>query len=159
MGSFSVAAAVLCATLLTASAQDSYPQNPILTVTPGSYCTHPDTYRYPEHIPYCNRDVKTGEKWKVINEYNKLGFKIDDSNRNQFKIDHLIPLCMGGSNEIDNLWPQHQTVYVITDPLEGVACEKMADGKLLQKHAVELLMQAKMHLDQAPEILKELQAL
>jgi hypothetical protein len=137
-----------------------YPKNPDLNLTPGKYCTHPDSYRYKEHIPYCRRDVSSGLKRAVIAEYNeKDGYNITPEERGDFKIDHLIPLCMGGANEEDNLWPQHKTVYVITDPIEELGCEKMAEGKLLQKDAVALLMRAKMHLEQADEVISELNAL
>ena len=73
-----------------------------------------------------------------------------------FKIDHLIPLCAGGANDEDNLWPQHKSVYNITDALEPVVCEKMAAGRLKQAEAVKLILQAKMHLDQVPSILKQI---
>ena len=137
-----------------------YPIGPDPQLSPGSYCTHPDEYRYPEHIPYCERNVSKHTKWDVINSYNeKFHYDIGRGDRDQFKIDHLIPLCAGGSNEVHNLWPQHESVYKITDPLEDIACQKMAEGHLLQKRAVELLIQAKMHLEQVPQILALLQAL
>lgn len=144
----------------SAFARSVYPENPDPKVTPGSFCKHPDQRRYPERIAYCRRDVSKSEKWEVINTYNRvLGYDIKREDRSQFKIDHLIPLCAGGSNEKDNLWPQHMSVYEITDPLEGVACEKMARGRLLQQRAVELIRRAKMHLDEAPAILEELESL
>jgi hypothetical protein len=79
--------------------------------------------------------------------------------RGKFKIDHYIPLCMGGSNERANLWPQHESVYTITDPLEQALCAKMSEGKLLQSAAIDLIRQAKNHLDQAPDILARVQAM
>ncbi len=137
-----------------------YPINPDPELTPGAYCSRPDSHRYKERIPYCNRNVSSSEKWEVINVYNKkFDYKIGRRERTQFKIDHLIPLCMGGSNEFSNLWPQHESVYVVTDPLEGAACDKMAKGRLLQQRAVELLTEAKMNLEMAPEILREIQSL
>lgn len=130
-----------------------FPLNPDPNLTPGSYCTHPNSYRYPERIPYCERNVSSGRKRQIIDEYNqKLGYSIVRSGRDQYKIDHFIPLCAGGSNNDDNLWPQHESVYSITDPLEGLICEKMAAGRLLQKRAIELLTRAKFHLDEAPQI-------
>lgn len=62
-------------------------------------------YRYPEHIAYCERDVTTQTKNDVFATYrNELGFKLDVRNRANYKIDHFIPLCAGGSNHEDNLW-------------------------------------------------------
>ena len=79
--------------------------------------------------------------------------------RGKFKIDHYIPLCMGGSNERINLWPQHESVYKITDALEQKLCEKMAQGKMLQSEAIDLIREAKNHLDEAPDILSRAQSL
>ncbi len=153
----------LCLVLVTLSAsaeQREFPLGPDPRLTPGSYCRNPDTYRYPEKIPYCNRDVDRDEKMQVIEDYNrKLGYRIERRDRPQYKIDHLIPLCAGGSNETDNLWPQHQSVYRHTDAIEGLACEKMSAGKLTQKRAVELIFRAKLHLEEAPEVERALRSL
>jgi hypothetical protein len=88
-----------------------------------------------------------------------MGYRTRQMDRQDFKIDHYIPLCMGGSNDIKNLWPQHKSVYAITDPLEPVLCDKMAQGRLLQKKAVEIIMYAKAHLDEVPEIIAKANAL
>jgi hypothetical protein len=99
-------------------------------------------------------------KWQVIDRYDQeLGFHVREIGREQFKIDHYIPLCMGGSNKPENLWPQHHDVYEITDPLEALSCEKMAAGVLMQKDAVELIKQAKNHLEEVPQIIEKLQAM
>lgn len=144
----------------SAAATSTFPQNPNPQLTPGSLCTHPTSYRYKEHIPYCDRNVDRDTKREVIDDYNRqLGYNIRQEDRQQFKIDHLIPLCAGGSNEKDNLWPQHESVYAITDPLEPLACDKMSKGVLTQAHAIELIRQGKNHLEQVPEILREMQSL
>ncbi len=152
---------ILCSVVsFPAFGRPSFPQHPDPEMTPGSYCRSPSSYRYPEHIPYCERHVSSGRKQRIIEDYNqKLGYNIRRGDRGQFKIDHLIPLCAGGSNNDDNLWPQHQSVYEITDPLEGLICEKMAKGRLLQARAVELLMRAKTHLDEVEQIQEIVEAL
>jgi hypothetical protein len=143
-----------------AFAGPAFPTSPDLRLTPGSYCQRPDAYRYPERIAYCNRNVDRDEKVNVIRDYNqRLGYRIDLRDRQQYKIDHLIPLCAGGSNKPDNLWPQHESVYRLTDPIEGLACEKMAAGRLTQKRAVELIFQAKFHLDQVNQVMATLRSL
>lgn len=150
----------LLAFSVTSFAKSEFPINPDPNMTPGSYCTRPDSYRYPERIPYCERNVSGGRKRQIIEDYNqKLGYDIKRGDRSSYKIDHLIPLCAGGSNDDNNLWPQHRSVYVITDDLEGLICEKMAAGRLLQKRAIELLMRAKNNLDEAPEIQAIVEAL
>ena len=122
-------------------------------------CDHPDTYRYPEHIAYCTRSVSSGVKNGVIHDYDvKFNYTIESMNRADFKIDHYISLCMGGSNDASNLWPQHKSVYTITDPLEGKLCQLMSLGKLTQAEAIQMIKTAKNHLDQAPGIDHDLDA-
>ncbi|MGE4131914.1 MAG: hypothetical protein AB7F86_09765 [Bdellovibrionales bacterium] len=143
-----------------AQAASYYPTTPNPETTPGSACERPDSYRYPEKIAYCERHVSKSMKWQVIRNYNqKLGYRIEDGDRGQFKIDHFFPLCAGGSNSFDNLWPQHRTVYEVTDPLEGLMCEKMARGRLRQQEALELIRRAKMDLSQVPAVYQYLNSL
>ena len=137
-----------------------YPVGPDSQLTPGLLCEHSDTHRYPEGIAYCERDVNTGLKEKIIRAYdNDLGFAIEATGRPHFKIDHYIPLCVGGSNDEKNLWPQHESSYALTDPLEPLACEKMAEGLLLQAKAVELIFKAKNDFSKIPEVMDYLDSL
>lgn len=137
-----------------------YPKGPHAELTPGSLCDRPNEYRYAEQIPYCERDVSSQLKNEIFDNYrNQLGFKLDPKTRSSYKIDHFFPLCAGGSNEETNLWPQHISVYTITDPLEGVGCEKLKAGKILQKNLITLIKRAKLNLSEAPAILKNLQSL
>jgi hypothetical protein len=80
-------------------------------------------------------------------------------NRADFKIDHFIPLCAGGSNDSVNLWPQHKNVYEITDPIEPLLCAKMAQGRLSQTDAIKLIVRAKTDLSQVALVIKILQRL
>lgn len=137
---------------LGAGAAD-FPQVPELTITPGKLCDTPSSYRYAEKIPYCERDVSYETKEILMKEYDqKFNYNILHINRADIKIDHMIPLCAGGSNDISNLWPQHKSVYIITDPIEPVLCAKMAQGKLKQADAVGLVIEAKTHLERATKI-------
>lgn len=160
-----VAKALLLATVtLFSSTGFSYgspfPTNPNPELTPGKLCDQPVAYRYPEQIAYCERDVSSDTKYSVIQKYDEeLGYKIELMNRSEFKIDHFIPLCAGGSNNVDNLWPQHRSVYRVTDPIEPILCEKMAQGKLRQADAINLIVKVKTNLKQAPMVLKTLQGL
>jgi hypothetical protein len=137
-----------------------YPVGPDLSMTPGSLCDHPDQRRYPEKIAYCNRNVESSLKWDIIRAYDqKPGIEINESNRGNFKIDHLIPLCAGGGNDTKNLWPQHKNIYQQTDPLEPLVCGKMSQGVLKQSRAIELIMRAKLNLSLVPEVMRELEAM
>lgn len=85
----------------------------------------------------------------------KFNFVVDHTNRDQFKIDHFIPLCMGGANDIENLWPQHQSVYEITDALELALCKDLSNGTISQSQAIEKMKFGKFHLDQVPALINE----
>ncbi len=137
-----------------------YPRGPEAETTPGSLCQRGSTFRYAEHVRYCDRDVDSKLKNEIIQDYDKrLGYSIRSMPRGQFKIDHLIPLCAGGSNDRDNLWPQHKSVYDITDPMEPLLCQKMASGRLKQAEAVRLIREAKADLSKVPNVMKQLNAM
>jgi hypothetical protein len=137
-----------------------FPLGPNAQMTPGELCQHPDSYRYPEHIPYCTRDVANELKAQIIAAYDQqFGFHIQSMDRQLFKIDHYIPLCAGGGNDLSNLWPQHVSVYTITDPLEPLVCGKMAQGRLTQKDAVAYIRAAKTNLSQAPAVIAHVNSL
>lgn len=138
----------------------NFPEGPRAELTPGSVCQNSSTRRYPEKIPYCTRSVDSSLKREIIREYDQqFGYHIGSMPRGQFKIDHYIPLCAGGSNEADNLWPQHESVYMITDPLEPEICNKMKAGRLLQADAIALIKEAKNDLSKVPAILAHIRSL
>jgi hypothetical protein len=135
----------------------NFPLGPNPQTTPGVLCGHPDAYRYPEHIAYCNRAVDPELKAEIIRDYDRqFGYHIQTMSRNLFKIDHYIPLCMGGGNDRQNLWPQHQSVYTITDPLEEILCQKMAEGRLHQTDAIRIIKSAKADLKSVDRIIHSL---
>ncbi|KHD87341.1 MAG: hypothetical protein OM95_15095 [Bdellovibrio sp. ArHS] len=140
-------------------ADGNFPKGPDASLTPGALCSRADSYRYPEKIKYCERDVSSSEKAAIFQKYDQLGYRTRSMKRQAFKIDHYIPLCAGGANSERNLWPQHESIYRITDQLEALVCEKMAEGRLKQKEAVALIMQAKNNLDEVPEIEAQVRAL
>lgn len=157
---FLVSALFLSSSLSLAAQDARFPTMPDAQLTPGDVCHNPDSYRYPEHIAYCSRDVDTQTKKDIIAQYDReRDFQIESMNRGDFKIDHFIPLCAGGSNERANLWPQHKSVYSITDPLEPAICNAMAAGKLTQERAIEIIKQGKTHLDQVPALVQQVNSL
>ncbi len=157
---FKLAISLLFVFLVSVQANGSFPKTPNLNETPGKLCSNSVTVRYPEGIKYCERNVDSYTKNAVITNYDQLfGYNIKTMNRGDFKIDHLIPLCAGGANSPENLWPQHKSIYEITDPIEPLLCEKMKEGKLLQADAVKLIIEAKTHLDQVPAVMRQLNSL
>jgi len=138
--------------------EDRYPLFPVESMTPGTACQNPSEYRYPEHIPYCIRSVSSALKKKIIKTYDKtFHYTIGSMPRNDFKIDHYIPLCMGGSNDIANLWPQHKSVYIHTDDLEQKLCLYMEQGRMKQVEAISYIKLVKNNLDQAQRVELEIE--
>ena len=137
---------------------DKFPTMPDDKLTPGALCVTPTEYRYSEKIPYCARNVDPSDKAAIIRQYDQsFGYAIEEMNRADFKIDHLIPLCVGGANERTNLWPQHKSVYTRTDRIEEGLCKLMAAGKLQQSKAVEVVLDVKHHLEKAEQVLSWIQ--
>ncbi len=153
-------ALLLLSFVATVSAEGSFPHGPNLDETPGSLCANSRQRRYPEKIVYCERSVDSYLKNAIIQKYDRLfDYSIRSMKRLDFKVDHLIPLCAGGSNNEDNLWPQHKSIYAITDPIEPLLCEKMQQGKLLQAEAVKMIIEAKTNLNMVPAVMKRLKSL
>jgi hypothetical protein len=136
-----------------------YPKSPLSSLTPGELCSTPTEFRYPERIAYCERDVSGELKEMVFEDYRRAGFVLPRNERSSYKIDHFIPLCAGGANTAENLWPQHQTVYEITDSLEKLACDKLKLGLISQRNVVSLIKRAKMDLRQVRAVQQELSRL
>lgn len=132
---------------------------PIARLTPGELCDRPARYRYPENIAYCERDVSKEQKDEVFSSYRRNGYRLSYSNRSSYKIDHYIPLCAGGSNNNENLWPQHLSISKVTDSLEKLGCDKMALGKITQSQFVRLIKRVKNDLSQASTVRNELSRL
>lgn len=136
-----------------------FPEKPHADVTPGTLCQQADTYRYPEHIKYCERSVEGDLKAQIFVMYDeKFGYETTKMQRGAFKIDHLIPLCMGGSNDITNLWPQHVKIYENTDPVEPFLCDVLSQGRIKQAEAVKLILAIKQTPFTAGEELRKLEA-
>lgn len=153
----SIVLSILALSEAYAGAGGEFPRGPELAITPGKLCDRPNSFRYQESVAYCERDVTFETKEEVIREYDQqFGYTIAKMPRADFKIDHLIPLCAGGSNEIVNLWPQHKTIYAITDPLEPAVCLKMSQGRLRQADAVQLIIEGKSNLSLTSEIVQYL---
>ena len=103
--------------------------------TPGVICTPKDpdfsTYRYPEHIAYCQRNIPESEKLKVAQEYG-----INPKDFALYEFDHFIPLSIGGSDNIGNLWPQPLAEAHKKDQLELELFNKISAGTIKQADAV-----------------------
>lgn len=81
------------------------------------------------------RDVSSSKKRVVFELYNKI------PSSDRFEVDHLIPLELGGSNSIRNLWPESYTTTPwnayrkdeLENKLHELVCEKKISLETAQK--------------------------
>jgi hypothetical protein len=138
---------VLCSNVLISSAnaqQFPFPIVPNPKMTPGSLC-NPSTgdfegYRYKQRVPVCRRNVSHELKAIIYNAYG-----IPPRCRRNYTIDHFIPLSIGGSNQIENLWPEHRLVKMTRLQFEDEIMMMVRDGQTTQANAVQLVYKIKMN--------------
>jgi hypothetical protein len=87
--------------------------------------------------PGYSRKVRAVPRSLRNEAYRKYG--ITSPNPGDYQIDHLIPLCLGGSNSIRNLWPQSYRTSPwnahVKDRLERRLCNLVCAGKVDLKTA------------------------
>jgi len=68
--------------------------------------------------------VSAATKLLVYHSYGLLIHKLG-----QYEVDHLIPLELGGSNAIANLWPEPAPGYHAKDRVETVLHHRVCDAR------------------------------
>ena len=110
---------------------------PNIKFTPGLLCSTKDpdfsNFDYPERVARCNRNIGDAEKAKVAANYGN----IPRSKWLNYEFDHLLPVCAGGSNNAENLWPQPLAEAHKKDILEVDICLAMKAGTLKQADAIK----------------------
>lgn len=108
---------------------------PDFKLTPGVLCTTSDKdfkeYRYGEQIPYCQRNFSQAEKKEVSRWY---GVAWEDHSLYQY--DHLLSLCLGGSNALTNVWPMLHDEARKKAVMEADLCRRLSRGEVKQAQAV-----------------------
>ncbi len=98
-----------------------------LNATPGAVLTADVTAVCASGYTRRIRRVPTSVRKLVCAEY---GVPIARCNGTNFEIDHLIPLELGGSNDIKNLWPQPIAEAREKDQLEGWLNRRVCSGRM-----------------------------
>ena len=114
-------------------------------LTPGELCTQqdPDYIRTqhvgdpngPDIFAVCRRHVTKAMKKRVEQEYG-----ITPDQAKGYVIDHRIPLCAGGSNDIKNLWPQPVAQSHEKDRLEDVICSDLRSGVMGLPESIDMIL-------------------
>lgn len=114
--------------------QNKYPMFPDPLLTPGDVLTTDAEVVCVSGYASSVRDVSASLKRKVYLSYG-IAKKIGED----FEVDHLISLQLGGSNDIKNLWPQSGTTiplnYHIKDKLEGALHDLVCAGQITLEDA------------------------
>lgn len=139
-----VSAAICFSSLSGAWAAKIEPRTPNPEITPGHLCSKRDPdfdgYRYKERIPYCERNVSQALKNAVYEAYS-----VPVNKRQNYTIDHFIPLSIGGSNAFENLWPEHKKLKEKRLFLELDTYLELERGEITQKEAIRRITEAKMN--------------
>lgn len=101
---------------------------------PGALCTaDADTFEgLRRGVPMCRRRVTTEQRLTAF----ARAF-IPRAQWPAYELDHFLPLCLGGSNDLANLWPEPIAHARRKDVLEQSLCRALAAGRLSQAQALE----------------------
>lgn len=104
---------------------------PLLLVAPpaGATCTLADPdldgRRYPARVAHCRRHVPPAIRRRVMRGMAGCA-----------EVDHLVPLAIGGSNAITNLWCQSAEDAARKDVLESALYRGLLAGTITQAEAI-----------------------
>lgn len=82
------------------------------------------------------RNVSEKTRKEVLKKYN-----VSDGYGRTYELDHIVPLCMGGSNDAENLWLEPSTKggfvygYQKKDGVERLLCNKVCNGTITLEEA------------------------
>ena len=99
----------------------------------GSLCPagSPDHGYTIQGVAYCQRRVPGKLRASIFARYG-----IPRGRWHLYELDHVIPLCLGGGNGPENLWPELWVHAKRKDVLESRLCRALKAGKMTQAAAV-----------------------
>lgn len=127
-------------TAITAIFSVTIPLKPNLDYTYPHFCSKADPdfkeIRYESKVAVCGRMVNPSTKHAIFKKYG-----IPKENQGEYTIDHFIPLSLGGSNEPQNLWPQHKSIS--TADLEFETMNRLKAGQISHQEALNIIITKK----------------
>ena len=115
----------------TIQSNHSFPIYPDPTLTPGDVLSTNVTEICVSGYSATVRDVSQAEKNQVVQNYLQKGYLINTSAPKEY--DHFLPLSIGGSNDIKNLWPEMQEPrpgFKEKDRVESYLHTQVCSGKM-----------------------------
>ncbi|MGQ0617385.1 MAG: hypothetical protein ACT4PW_10415 [Acidimicrobiia bacterium] len=112
------------------------PGHPRLRLTPGATLSAVSVERI------CRRGYADSVRNAPPATLDRLfaSYGLSGASRSGFEVDYLIPLELGGSNEIANLWPQPVDGVAAKDAVEAALAEMVCDGTLALAEAQRLVV-------------------
>jgi len=116
--------------ILAASPVGAFEVRPDKNLTGGSVRTG-DRDAACGHARENRRPLSSARRDEILRRYG-----LPPGTHPDYEIDHLIPLCLGGSDDPSNLWPQPRRSIELTwnaeatDRLERLMCDMVCDGQI-----------------------------
>lgn len=124
--------------IVSSGVSQSWANKPDPNFTPGLLCSPQDVdfsgYN-PPGVAICKRDVTTEKKMKIAQHYG-----VPRADWSKYEFDHLIPVCIGGSSDIRNIWPEPLDDAHRKDLLEDRLCNDLRAGRINQADAVKEML-------------------
>jgi hypothetical protein len=93
-------------------------------VTPGAVY-------YTDRMQACafNRSTPrlSGKSYRDVAEYVFRLYGVPYKEHPNYELDHLIPRCLGGADEVRNLWPQPLAEAKVKDAIEAAVCRRVCN--------------------------------
>jgi hypothetical protein len=141
-GQYLLVSVVAAATALTACGSpapsaalpnDRWTPGNALPVTPAQVC-----------VPgYASRTRMPLTTWKQVAPQVFRTYGIPWSQHSAYELDHLIPLELGGSNAVDNLWPEPHPRSFVVDAEENRLHDDVCAGQVSLGAAQRQILQEK----------------
>lgn len=114
---------------------------PDRNLTPGSVRPLGHDMQQVCNAPYPRPPMPSSKRDQILTSYG-----LPPGHHPDYEIDHLVPLCLGGSDDPSNLWPQPRRSIEpkwnaeAKDRLEAAMCRLVCDGLLDISDAQEAII-------------------
>lgn len=127
----SIAAGAFVTGAILAAAIGDGPSLPDARITPGAIATT-------SAQEVCMTDGRSGSAYSRLHRHTTYetrltvlrAYGVSLRSADDFELDHLVPLCLGGADRPANLWPEAWGEARQKDRLEARMCRKVCEGAM-----------------------------